>query len=84
MNAYEDHQPDLVGTSNAVRELKKLSYRAARSELPVLITGESGTGKTLIARSIHELRNLKVRGHILTFPLFILSIFHFIRKSTSS
>jgi DNA-binding NtrC family response regulator len=44
---------DLVGTSAAMLAVWKLIGRAAASRAPVLITGETGTGKELVARAIH-------------------------------
>ncbi len=44
----------LVGTSTAMLAIWKLIGRAAASEAPVLITGETGTGKDLIAHAIHD------------------------------
>src|SRR3569623_994253 len=44
---------DLVGTSPAMRMVKTLGERAAKSPIPVLILGESGVGKEVIARAMH-------------------------------
>jgi len=44
----------LVGTSAAMLGIWKLIGRAAASEAPVLITGETGTGKELVARAVHD------------------------------
>lgn len=45
----------LLGNSRAVRKLRKTIRRFAASDLPVLICGESGTGKDLVARGIHAI-----------------------------
>jgi len=44
----------IIGQSEAVRGLLKLVDRVTSSEVPVLILGESGSGKELVARAIHE------------------------------
>jgi two-component system, NtrC family, response regulator PilR len=44
----------LVGTSEPVQNLRRLIAKAARTRAPVLIIGETGTGKELIARMLHE------------------------------
>jgi DNA-binding NtrC family response regulator len=44
----------LVGSSPAMLEVWKAVGRAATSSAPVLITGESGVGKELVARAIHD------------------------------
>jgi DNA-binding NtrC family response regulator len=45
---------DLVGSSEAIRGIYALIDRAARSDYSVLITGETGTGKEIVARAIHH------------------------------
>jgi transcriptional regulator with PAS, ATPase and Fis domain len=44
---------DIIGGSPALAALKQQAIRFARSELPILIQGESGVGKELVAHSIH-------------------------------
>ena len=44
---------DLIGSGPAMQMVKRLGERAARSSIPVLITGESGAGKEVIARAVH-------------------------------
>ena len=46
--------PRLIGSSNAMQQLREMIARVARSQAPVHIFGESGTGKELVARLIHE------------------------------
>jgi DNA-binding NtrC family response regulator len=51
---------ELVGISEAMVRIRHLVALAARSDANVLITGETGTGKDLVARAIHRLS--KVAG----------------------
>lgn len=45
--------PDLVGESSAMQQVRQAVVRAAVSPFPVLIEGESGSGKELVARAVH-------------------------------
>ena len=45
----------MVGRTAAMQALYALVARVMNTDLPVLITGESGTGKSLVARAIHDL-----------------------------
>jgi len=44
----------IIGASRPMRELFELIARAARNTSTVLIAGQSGTGKELVARAVHE------------------------------
>jgi DNA-binding NtrC family response regulator len=51
---HQSRSRSLVGASPAFQELLGLIHEAASGRSTVLITGETGTGKGLIARAIHE------------------------------
>jgi DNA-binding NtrC family response regulator len=46
--------PELLGISAAMTELRRAIARTAAAPFPVLIVGESGVGKELVARAIHR------------------------------
>jgi len=47
--------PRMVGTSRAMQQVYRLARLVARRDTTVLITGETGTGKEVVARAIHDL-----------------------------
>lgn len=54
--------PELVGVSEAMRDLRAAIARAAAAPFTVLIHGESGVGKELAARAIHSLSPRRQRA----------------------
>ena len=55
----------MVGISSAVRGIEEEVHHAARTDAKVLITGESGVGKEIVARLIHQ-RSNRGRGPLVT------------------
>ena len=47
------------GESNAMQQLRNLIEKVAKTDANILITGENGTGKEMLAREIHMLSNRK-------------------------
>ncbi len=45
---------DIIGESSAIQEIKNAIHKVARAQSAVFITGETGTGKELVARAIHK------------------------------
>jgi DNA-binding NtrC family response regulator len=48
---------DMIGESAAIIKIKEMINRVAPTDARVLITGDNGTGKELVARWLHELSN---------------------------
>src|SRR6185437_7007534 len=48
------HEPDLVVRSESLQRIMRLAEKVARHPAAVLIVGETGTGKEMIARAIHN------------------------------
>lgn len=53
-HAYGKQPSRLLGDSVAMEQLRKQIHKLARSKAPIYISGESGSGKELVARLIHE------------------------------
>jgi TyrR family helix-turn-helix protein len=55
MQSHQEHSFDsIIGQSKSITLIKQQSRRFADLDLPVLINGETGTGKELIARALHQ------------------------------
>src|SRR5262249_24725792 len=51
----EAELPGVVGTAPAMREVYRLTRLVAQTPATVLLVGETGTGKEMVARAIHRL-----------------------------
>lgn len=56
--------PGFVAQSAAAKELLRKVHLAAQTSMPVLLTGETGTGKELVARLIHQWSSRKSRTFV--------------------
>ncbi len=52
---------NIVGTSQKMREIYELVHTVAPTDAPILIHGETGTGKELVARAVHSLSRRRNR-----------------------
>ncbi len=48
------HTPEIIGEAPAMQEVFRIIGRLARSNITVLINGQSGTGKELVAKALHQ------------------------------
>jgi DNA-binding NtrC family response regulator len=55
---------ELIGTSEKMQRVYKLTEKVSQHDYPVLVLGESGTGKELVARSVHFLGARKERPFV--------------------
>jgi transcriptional regulator with GAF, ATPase, and Fis domain len=56
--------PELLGESPAWREVCRALPRVAESDLPVLVLGETGSGKELVARAVHGMSERRARAFV--------------------
>lgn len=63
-NRQDSRQNTLLGLHGGLNPIRELIERAADTMSPVLITGETGTGKTVVAKTIHYLRGGSKRPFI--------------------
>jgi DNA-binding NtrC family response regulator len=61
---YKVLNETIIGESPAIKEIKKHIARLSKSDVAVLITGESGTGKDLVARAIHDFSPRSIKPFI--------------------
>jgi DNA-binding NtrC family response regulator len=68
---------DMVGRSPRIQDVYRQIRQAAQTDIPVLITGDTGTGKELVARAIHQLSDRREKPfvpiHLGALPLDLVS-----------
>jgi len=56
--------PRIIGNSPAIKQLRRLISKIANANADVLIMGETGTGKELVARSLHEQSQRRAKNFV--------------------
>ncbi|HBH87176.1 MAG TPA: two-component system response regulator GlrR [Syntrophaceae bacterium] len=56
--------PNIIGMSESIHKVLELTHLAAESNSNVFISGESGTGKGMIARALHQLSDRKEKPFV--------------------
>ena len=88
MKNLKDNESTIIGVSNHIKEIREKIKLAAKSDLTVLILGPTGTGKELIAKSIHnqskrEGKFIPVNCAAIPNDLFVSELFGY-KKGTHS
>ncbi|MGL4402903.1 MAG: sigma 54-interacting transcriptional regulator [Fusobacteriaceae bacterium] len=61
---YVEEEKEMIGQSIKIKEVKNLIEKVAESDLTVLVTGENGTGKELIAKEIYKKSDRRKRNFL--------------------
>jgi DNA-binding NtrC family response regulator len=64
LSRYWKDELALIGDSPGMEQLRGLVERAAPSDVPILIVGENGTGKELVARAVHDLSARRAQSFV--------------------
>jgi len=64
LEAQKSPGPRLIGKTQEIEQLRATITQVADSGADVLITGETGTGKELVARSLHEQSNRRTKNFV--------------------
>lgn len=60
----QSHYADMIGESPAIKRIHEMIERVAPTDADVLILGENGTGKEMVARALHRRSNRKSNAFI--------------------
>ncbi|MFT9495533.1 sigma-54 interaction domain-containing protein [Anaerosolibacter sp.] len=55
---------DMIGRSKAMQDIKDVALKAAQTSSPILVYGETGTGKELLVQAIHNASSRKTKSFI--------------------
>lgn len=81
--ARKSPEVELIGTSPAIQDLRVKIGRIAANQSPVLILGETGTGKEVVARKVHEQSGLRkfvpIDCSVLVGPLMESELFGYVK-----
>ncbi len=66
LRTSQDHLDELIGYTENMQEVFAMARKVAPCDVNVLITGETGTGKSLLGRALHRL-SLRKGGPFVTF-----------------
>lgn len=64
LEAQKTPGPRIIGKTDAIEQLRSTISQVADTGADVLITGETGTGKELVARSLHELSRRRTNNFV--------------------
>lgn len=64
LNGQADKQPEMIGKSPAMRQVNETIYKLGDTDANILILGENGTGKDLVARSLRFCSTRKDRPFV--------------------
>lgn len=64
VSSLQQNETLMIGESPVIRNLRKVLERVAPTDATVLVTGESGAGKEVMARTIHRLSNRSERPFV--------------------
>lgn len=62
--SYKEDDVGIIGESKAIKEVKKLIDKVAESDVTVLVLGENGSGKELVAKDIYKKSNRRKKPYI--------------------
>jgi Nif-specific regulatory protein len=62
--SQELHPPNIIGNSSMMRDMYMLMDKVAKTNATILILGESGVGKELVANAIHHLSDRRERAFV--------------------